>query len=74
MTRYPSKVHDIHRLKELDNLSKNRANEEIEAANAIKNEEVPFSLVEESAIHFSISFNDFPIVPATSHLKNRLKT
>lgn len=67
MTRYPSKVHDIHRLKELDNLSKNRANEEIEAANAIKNEEVPFSLVGKSRPYISPSpSNDFPIVPATS--------
>ncbi|MDY3884360.1 hypothetical protein [Porphyromonas somerae] len=67
MTRYPSKVHDIHRLKELDNLSKYRANEEIEAANAIKNEEVPFSLVGKSRPYISPSpSNDFPIVPATS--------
>lgn len=67
MKRYPSKVHDIHRLKELDNLSKNRANEEIEAANAIKNEEVPFSLVGKSRPYISPSpSNDFPIVPATS--------
>ncbi|MDN4753889.1 hypothetical protein QYZ87_05010 [Porphyromonadaceae bacterium W3.11] len=67
ITIYPSKVHDIHRLKELDNLSKNRANEEIEAANAIKNEEVPLSLVGKSRPYISPSpSNDFPIVPATS--------
>lgn len=63
VTKCRSEIRYRKRLKE-DN---KKATKEIEAANAIKNEEVPFSLVGKSRPYISPSpSNDFPIVPATS--------